>query len=50
MKKTHIKFLAILLVLVIVPFSCKKEPVQGISIDNLFLIKVGETATLPASV
>ena len=45
MKKTAIKFLAIALLLATVPFSCKKEPVQGISIDNA-LIKVGETVTL----
>jgi len=45
MKKTAIKFLAIALLLATVPFSCKKEPVQGIRIDNA-LIKVGETVTL----
>jgi len=46
MKKTAIKFLAIALLLATVPFSCKKEPVQGVSIDKALLIRLGETVTL----
>jgi formylglycine-generating enzyme required for sulfatase activity len=46
MKKISIKFFAVLLLLTTIAIACKKEPVQGISLDNSLLIKVGETATL----
>jgi len=46
MKKISIKFFAVLLLLATIAIACKKEPVQGVSLDGSLLIKVGETATL----
>jgi hypothetical protein len=46
MKNYYIKFPLVVLLLLLVLSACKKEPMQGVSIDRTLLVNVGETVTL----
>ena len=46
MKRKILQFIILLLLLFFALFACKKEPVDGISLDKTLMVSVGETATL----